>query len=148
MVWTTAQDVLLLGANPVVSVGAIYQFISPPTITNVIDFMPRFQNFLPPSLVANSMARAEVKTKASSRINKPNRVGLNFERVEFQGKELLGQDVSKLLPPLGLDLPRIELSEDIGYFDITFLDSEMLVIRQNTPGGCFVLVNVDTDTEP
>jgi len=94
------------------------------------------------------MARAEVKTKASSRVNKPNRVGLNFERVEFQGKELLGQDVSKLLPPLGLDLPRIELSEDIGYFDITFLDSEMLVIRQNTPGGCFVLVNVDTDTEP
>jgi hypothetical protein len=148
MVWTTAQDVLLLGANPVVSVGAIYQFISPPTITNVIDFMPRFQNFLPPSLVANSMARAEVTTKASSRKNNPNRVGLNFERVALQGKEVLGQDVSQVLPPLGFDLPRIELSEDVGYFDVTYLDSEMLVIRQNAPGGCFVLVNVDTDTEP
>jgi hypothetical protein len=148
MVWTTAQDVLVLGANPVVSVGAIYQFISPPTITNVIDFMPRIQNFLPPSLVLNSMGRAEVTTKASSRQNNPNRVGLNFERVALQGKEVLGQDVSQVLPPLGFDLPRIDLSEDVGYFDVTYLDSEMLIIRQNQPGGCFVLVNVDTDTDP
>lgn len=148
MIWTTAADVLVLGGNPLVSVGAIYQFISPPTVTNVIDFMPRYQNLLPTSLVPNSMARAKVITKASSRRNKPNRIGLNFERVEFRGQELLGQDVSNLLPPLGVDLPRIELSEDVGYFDVTYLDQEILVIRQNDPGGCFVLVNVANDTEP
>lgn len=149
MIWTTAQDVLILGANPIVTVGAIYQFIDPPIVTNVIDFIPRLQNLLPPSLVPNSMVRAKVTTKASSRTNAyPNRVGLRFERVQFQGQELLGQDVSQILPPLGFDLPRINVPEDVGYFDVTYLDSELLVIRQNAPGGCFVLVNVDSDTDP
>ena len=148
MIWTTAQDVLILGANPLVTVGAIYQFINPPIVTNVIDFIPRLQNLLPPSLVPNSMVRAQVTTKASSRTNFPNRIGLNFERVEFQGQELLGQDVSQLLPPLAFNLPRINVPEDVGYFDVTYLDTEMLIIRQNSPGGCFVLVNVDGDTDP
>ena len=149
MIWTTAQDVLILGANPLVTVGAIYQFIDPPIVTNVIDFMPRLQNLLPPSIGPNSMVRAEVATVASSRIHFPNRVGLSFQRVQFQGQELLGQDVSQLLPPLGFNLPRINVPDDVGYFDVTYLDAELLVIRQNSPGGCFVLVNVDrSDTDP
>jgi len=94
------------------------------------------------------MARAEVTTQASSRPMFPNRIGLLFEKVEFRGKELLGQDVSKLLPPLAFNLPRIDLPDDVGYFDVTYLDSELLVIRQNSPGGCFVLVNVENDTDP
>jgi hypothetical protein len=73
---------------------------------------------------------------------------LNFERVEFSGQELLGQDVSSVFSPLGVNLPRLELSEDVGFFDVAYLDEEMLVIRQNAPGGCFVLVNVAGDTEP
>ncbi len=148
MIWTTAQDVLVLGASPVVTVGAIYQFISPPTVTNVIDLIPRFQNVFSPSIIPNSMARAEVTTKASFRKSNPNRIGLNFERVEFKGLEFWGQDVSKLFPPLAFNLPRINLPEDVGYFDVTYLDSEMLLIRQNSPGGCFVLVNVQNDTDP
>jgi PAP_fibrillin len=150
MIWTTASDVLLLGANPFVSVGAIYQFIDPPIVTNVIDFFPRLQNLFPPSLsVPNSLARAKVTTRASSRRNQPDRVGLNFERVELSGQEFLGQDVSNRLSPLGVDLPRLELPEDVGFFDVTYLDDELLVIRQNAPGGCFVLVQVDgADTVP
>ena len=150
LVWTTASDVLLLGANPFVSVGAIYQFIDPPLVTNVIDFFPRLQNLFPPFLsVPSSLARAKVTTLASSRRNYPNRVGLSFERVEVSGQEFLGQDVSNILSPLGVDLPRLELSEDVGFFDVTYLDDELLVIRQNAPGGCFVLVQVDgADTAP
>ena len=38
MVWTTAQDVLVLAASPVATVGAIYQVFEPPIVTNIIDF--------------------------------------------------------------------------------------------------------------
>jgi len=154
MVWTTASDVLLLGGNPFIAIGAIYQFIDPPVVTNVIDFFPRVQTLFPQTLsgisVPNSLARAKVTTKASSRgPTYPNRIGLNFERVELSGEELFGQHVSKLFPPLGIDLPRFDVTQDVGFFDVTYLDDELLVIRQNAPGGCFVLVQVDSeDTEP
>lgn len=154
MIWTTAQDVLVLGANPFVSVGAIYQFIEPPVITNVIDFLPRIQNLLPLRLIPASLLRAEVLTRASSRTSEPeafNRIGLTFEKVSFNAREFLGQDVSGVLPPLGLDLPRLPDgvggSNAVGYFDVSYLDSDLLVIRQNAPGGCFVLVKVE-DTDP
>jgi hypothetical protein len=45
-------------------------------------------------------------------------------------------------------LPRISLPEDgPGYFDTTYLDEEMLIIRQNAPGGLFVLAKVP-DNDP
>lgn len=150
MVWTNAQDVLVLGASPVATIGAIYQVYEPPVVTNIIDFIPRAQALLPPSLALKSLVRAKVTTRASTRPNRPNRVGLVFEKVQLQPVELLGYPVD--LPPLGVDLPKISLvgsnSEDgPGYFDITFLDDDMLIIRQNAPGGLFVLVKVP-DSDP
>ncbi|KAL7561703.1 hypothetical protein ACA910_016465 [Epithemia clementina (nom. ined.)] len=159
MIWTTAQDVLVLGASPVVTVGAIYQVFTPPIITNVIDFLPRAQALLPPSFSISSLVRAKVTTRASLRPEYPMRIGLDFEKVQLQPVELLGQRVMDSLPPLGIDLPR--LSDQVlsalvgnsdpnmrpGYFDVTFLDDEMLIIRQNSPGGLFVLVKTP-DNDP
>jgi hypothetical protein len=150
MIWTNAQDVLVLGASPVATIGAIYQVFEPPIVTNIIDFIPRVQALLPPSFAMKTLVRAEVTTRASVRPNRPNRVGLVFEKVQVKPVELLGQEVN--LPPLGFDLPKINLagssSEDApGYFDVTFLDEEMLIIRQNAPGGLFVLVKAP-DNDP
>lgn len=150
MVWTNAQDVLVLAASPVATVGAIYQVFEPPVVTNIIDFIPRAQALLPPSMALKSLVRAEVTTKASFRANKPNRVGLLFEKVALQPIELLGQTVS--LPPLGFDLPKLDIAgmngdDGPGYFDVTFLDEELLIIRQNAPGGLFVLTKVP-DNDP
>jgi hypothetical protein len=148
MVWTTANDVLSLGASPLTTVGAIYQIFEPPIVTNVIDLLPRIQNLLPPSMVQNSMLRIKVQTRGSSRANKPMRVGLDFEKVSLNPIDLLGQDVSNTLPPFKFDLPRIlQITDDAGFFDVTYLDGDMLVIRQNSPGGVFVLVRV-RDSDP
>ena len=157
MVWTTAQDVLVLNASPLVTVGAIYQVFTPPVITNIIDFVPRPQALLPPSMSLSffSMLRAKVKTRASPRTGRSMRIGLDFETVQLQPVQLLGQSVMDTLPPVTVNLPN-QISNAIlnaftgssdpkdtnrpGYFDVTFLDDELLVIRQNQPGGIFVLV--------
>lgn len=144
MIWTTATDVLSLGASPFSTVGAIYQVFDPPIVTNIIDLLPRVQNLLPPALLQSSLLRAKVGTRASPRANKPMRVGLDFEKVSLQPVELLGQSVDSVLPPFGFDLPKLfELPDDVGYFDVTYLDSELLIIQQNAPGGLFVLARVD-----
>ncbi|CAB9502145.1 Probable plastid-lipid-associated protein [Seminavis robusta] len=150
MIWTTASDVLVLGASPVATVGAIYQIFDPlPVVTNVIDFIPRLQALLPPSIVPSSLVRAKVQTKASLRPGFPNRVGLWFESVNLQPVQVLGVD-AKQLPPFAANLPKLpgQPSDDgPGYFDVTYLDEELLIIRQNAPGGLFALVKVQ-DTEP
>ena len=173
MVWTTAIDVLLLQASPILAPGAIYQVFDPPLVTNIIDFLPRAQSLFPPdnnnnnNMAAaflpssiNSLFRAKVKTRASKRKGFPNRIGLVFERVQFQPLQLLGQDVQVFIPPLMIDLPKLafvpgSLSSSSssgndgggggpGYFDVTYLDNELLVIRQNEPGGLFVLRKVQS----
>lgn len=149
MIWTTASDVLVLGASPVATVGAIYQIFEPPLVTNVIDFIPRIQALLPPSLVPPTLVRAKVQTKASFRSGFSNRVGLYFEAVKLQPIEVLGADATNL-PPVGANLPKIPGTDNDsgpGYFDVTFLDDELLIIRQNAPGGLFALVKVP-DSEP
>ncbi len=166
MVWTTAADVLILGLNPIVTVGAIYQLFTPPMVTNVIDFLPIFQPLLTssssPLQQAGSLLRAKVQTRASSRIGRPMRVGLVFESVRLEPVQLFGNDMG-FLPPLAFDLPRLPsfLVESVastlrgengaaassadaaGFFDVTYLDSELLIIRQNSPGGLFVLTRVE-----
>jgi len=169
MVWTSAFDVVSLGASPFAAPSAIYQDISdPPVATNIIDFIPRAQTFLPSAISPPSLLRAEVTTRASSRRGKPNRVGLIFESVKLQPIEILGRKVDNL-PPLSVDLtwPRTLVEglagfvpgldslglkvdgEDAnadapGYFDVDYLDEELLIIRQNAPGGVFALVKVDS----
>ena len=69
LIWTTAYDVVSLGASPIVAPSAIYQDIRyPPTIINIIDFIPRIL------LGPTSLLRAKVTTRASKR--DVNRVGL------------------------------------------------------------------------
>ena len=91
-----------------------------------------------------------MKTRATQRTKPLNRVVLDFEAVQIQPVEFLGIDL-KSLPPLGFDLPRaspwLDAESSPGYFDVLFRDDEMVVIRQNSPGGIFVLVKV-ADDEP
>jgi PAP_fibrillin len=154
LIWTTALDVLLLQASPIVAVGAIHQVFDPATrtVANVIDFTPRAQGLFPPGLVPNTMVRATVSTRACRPAGAlpneyPNRVGLIFESVSVQPMEVFGMETT-LLPPLAFDLPKLpgpESSEESpGYFDVTYLDKELLVIQQNEPGGLFALVRVDS----
>ena len=178
MIWTSAYDVVSLGASPISQQSAIYQDISnPPVAINIIDFIPRSQSILPSSLSPPSLLRAEVATRASSRnVSTNDRVGLIFEGLKLQPIELLGQKVDNL-PPLTIDFTwqrtlaekLIELvpgldkssfgfsnegSEEVspdapGYFDIPYVDDELLVIRQqSTPvqgtGGVFALIKVDS----
>lgn len=147
MVWTTAVDVLLLQASPIFTTGAIYQVFEPPIVTNVIDFFPRIQSLLPPDVVPNSLLRASVKTRANERAGTPNRVGLVFEAVEVVPLQVLGMDLD-IFPPLGFNLPKLpgldQSTDSPGFFDVTYLDEEVLVIRQNAPGGLFALVKVDS----
>mmetsp|Transcript_15345 Transcript_15345/g.22863 ORF Transcript_15345/g.22863 Transcript_15345/m.22863 type:complete len:321 (-) Transcript_15345:124-1086(-) len=170
MVWTSAFDVVSLGASPIAAPSAIYQVITdPPIATNIIDFIPRAQSFFPSSSVPSSLLRAEVTTRASSRRGAADRVGLAFEGVKLQPIELLGQKVDNL-PPLSVDLtwqqglidqvasfvPGLEnLSSEgkddadaPGYFDIEYVDDELLIIcqqalPQQAQGGRFALVKVD-----
>jgi len=178
MIWTSAYDVVSLGASPISTTSAIYQDISyPPAAINIIDFIPKSQSILPASLSPPSLLRAEVATRASSRnVSTNDRVGLIFEGLKLQPIELLGQKVDNL-PPLSIDFTwqrtlvekLIELvpgldkssfgfsdegSEEVspdapGYFDIPYVDNELLVIRQqSTPvqgtGGVFALIKVDS----
>ena len=153
MVWTTALDVLNLGANPISTPAAIYQQIEPPVATNIIDFIPRAQSLLPSQLLPSSILRAEVKTRACERKNMPNRVGLVFESVKLVPLELLGVSMSNF-PPLGFDLPKLPSAFGVGdgtdgpgYFDVLYLDDDLLIIKQNEPGGIFVSIKVD-DCDP
>lgn len=153
MVWTTALDVLNLGANPVAAPGSIYQVIDPPVATNIIDFIPRAQTLLPTNF-PSSLLRAEVKTRTSKRASNSNRVGLVFEAVSLKPVEVFGMKAD-MLPPFSVNFPQIKF-EDIpgvdpetapGFFDVTYLDDDMLIIKQNAPGGYFVSVKVD-DYDP
>jgi len=139
MVWTTAADVLTLSANPLATVGAIYQIFDLPTVTNIIDILPPFQT-LAPSM--SSVLRAKVTTRAyktKDTVGESNRIGLEFQKVALEPVQLLGNDVG-FLPPLSFDLPRTPFE---GYFEVSFLDEELLIVRQNAPGGLFVLAKVD-----
>lgn len=134
---------------------------------NIIDFIPRAQTFLPSSISPPSLLRAEVTTRASSRNGRTDRVGLVFEELKLQPIELLGQKVDNL-PPLSVDFtwPQSiidQLAEFVpgldslgfssggnvdadtpGYFDVVYLDDELLIIQQQAPGGVFALVKVDS----
>jgi len=149
MVWTTALDVLNLGASPIAGPAAIYQNIDPPLAINIIDLVPRAQSLLPTSF-PSSVLRAEVQTRASARTNMPNRVGLSFEKVKVQPVEVLGMATADVLPPFGLNLPTIPGADGKsgpGYFDVLYLDDDMLIIKQNEPGGYFVSVRAE-DCDP
>lgn len=154
LLWTTGPDVLVLDVNPVVTTCAIYQVFEPPLVTNVIDLQPKIQALIPAAVgVGNTLLRARVQTRANQRAGRPNRVGLVFERVQLQPLQLLGSDID-VFPPLGFDLPRFAGAattepngpDSPGYFEVTYLDDEVLVYRQQF-NGIFVYIKVD-DMDP
>ena len=174
MIYTTAFDVLSLQTSPFFIPGAIYQVYdesgttsttsSITTVTNIIDFIPRFQSLLVSILPSSwsypsptTLIRATVKTRAcvppqQQRLTTiMNRIGLIFDSVSIQPIELFGIDSTKLLPPLALDLPKLPTFGTsstnpvaTGYFDVTYLDNDLLIIRQNAPGGIFCLIRTNT----
>ena len=160
LIWTTALDVLSLQASPFFTAGAIHQVFERSSdsnhavqqqgvVTNVIDFEPRVELLFPGS--RKSMIRALVTTRACEpAVRHPNRVGLVFETVTLQPQKLWGLDTSSSLPPLQLNLPRLPESfvTATGYFDVIYLDAELLIIQQNAPGGLFALLRVDSLNDP
>lgn len=141
MVYTSAFDVLSL-ATPVNTVSAIYQELNPSKqlAVNIIDLIPRF----PIPFNADAvLTRLKVNIQATRR--GPKRVGLIFESLEIQAP---WKQLFPFLPSITLDLPtkylkNISSSHDSpGYFDVLYVDEDMLIIQQNAPGGCFVSVKV------
>lgn len=149
LVYTTASDVLSLDASPVAGVGPIYQLIEAPgDVTNIIDLYPRFETLLPRGSFTSAL-RLRVLTRAAAR--SATRVGLTFYAAKAEPRALLGNDVSAFLPPLGGPLPRLPgaigtdpaTSTSPSFFEVVYLDEQMLLIRQNSPGGVFAAVRVD-----
>ena len=82
----------------------------------------------------------------------PTRAGLSFLKVGGRALTLLGAPLPPALAPPPLDLPfpfgrgaPADAAAEAGgaFFDVLFVDEEVLVIRQGAPGGCFVSVRVD-----
>ena len=151
LIYTNATDVLSLDVNPIAGVGPISQEISlPDGVVNVIELYPRASSLLPPSMLRTT-TRLRVGTRARAR--SATRIGLTFETVGVEQPSLLGFDVSKLLPPLSLPLPRLPGSDAAGadsdtspaFFDVAYLDTDLLVVVQNQPGGAFALVRETED---
>jgi hypothetical protein len=101
----------------------------------------------------------QVQTRARPR--SATRVGLSFERVGAEQLAILGQEVPDWLPKPKVDLPQLGLdvqrrifsvgddedprdaASNPAFFDVMYLDDELLVIKQGSPGGMFAAVAVD-----
>ena len=122
--------------------------------SNIIDFAPRFEANIPASISLGSTLRARVKTK--SKALSPTRVGLSFTGVALEPQSLLGFDMTfappfvvdfPTLPSLGLetDSSRDSNNNSPGFYDVKFLDDELLVLKQNQPGGIFISKKVQPE---
>lgn len=145
LLYASGADVTSLGANPLVSVGSIFQDITdPPAIVNMIDVAPRALSALPPAIAGGLDSTFRLKVYTRSIVRSSTRVGLSFEEFGGQPLSLFGSDsvasfeLPKLqLPfPFGPDGPAAQQArEGIGYFDVSYLDDDMLIIRQNSEQG-------------
>ena len=125
----------------------------------------------PPSLLRAKVAtRTSSRANMSNRVGLSFE-GLELQPIELLGRRVDGlpplsvdftwpgnllRDLAALVP--GLDLDDLGLTsgggsggagnrtndDAPGFFDVEYLDDEMLIIRQQAPGGVFVLVKVDS----
>jgi hypothetical protein len=147
LVYTDAPDVSSLVVNPLTVVGSIYQDIrQPPEVLNVIELSPRVLNA---QRSLDTTFRVKVFARALAR--SPTRVGLAFEKFGGTPVSFFGADVPPWLSPPTLSLPSLpfglaeplaEQLRDGAFFDVEYLDGDLLIIRQNR-GGYFVSVRVD-----
>ena len=162
LVYTSASDVSTLAANPLASLGGIYQDARElPIVVNVIDSFPRLLANLPPDAASKLATTTRLRVQTRARPRSATRVGLSFERVGAEQLAVLGQAVPDWLPKPKVDLPQIGLdvqrrifsvgddedprdaASNPAFFDVMFLDEELLVIKQGSPGGMFAAVTVD-----
>ncbi len=162
LVYTSASDVSTLAANPLASLGGIYQDARElPVVVNVIDSFPRLLANLPPEAASKLATTTRLRVQTRARPRSATRVGLSFERVGAEQLAILGQEVPDWLPKPKVDLPQLGLdvqrrifnvgddedprdaASNPAFFDVQFLDEELLVIRQGSPGGMFAAVAVD-----
>ena len=162
LVYTSASDVSTLAANPLASLGGIYQDARElPVVVNVIDSFPRLLANLPPEAASKLATTTRLRVQTRARPRSATRVGLSFERVGAEQLAILGQEVPDWLPKPKVDLPQIGLdvqrrifsvgddedprdaASNPAFFDVMFLDEELLVIKQGSPGGMFAAVAVD-----
>ena len=162
LVYTSASDVSTLAANPLASLGGIYQDARElPVVVNVIDSFPRLLANLPPEAASKLATTTRLRVQTRARPRSATRVGLTFERVGAEQLAILGQEVPDWLPKPKVDLPQLGLdvqrrifnvgddedprdaASNPAFFDVQFLDEELLVIKQGSPGGMFAAVAVD-----
>ena len=162
LVYTSASDVSTLAANPLASLGGIYQDARElPIVVNVIDSFPRLLANLPPDAASKLATTTRLRVQTRARPRSATRVGLTFERVGAEQLAILGQEVPDWLPKPKVDLPQLGLdvqrrifnvgddedprdaASNPAFFDVQFLDDELLVIKQGSPGGMFAAVAVD-----
>ena len=188
LVYTSASDVSTLAANPLASLGGIYQDARElPVVVNVIDSFPRCvsasptrsldvaddspirENIsrrrllanLPPDAASKLATTTRLRVQTRARPRSATRVGLSFESVGAEQLAILGQEVPDWLPKPKVDLPQLGLdvqrrifnvgdeedprdaASNPAFFDVMFLDDELLVIKQGSPGGLFAAVAVD-----
>jgi hypothetical protein len=152
LVYTNAFDVVSLASTPFTALRGIYFEIDRRgTSSNIIDFAPRLEANLPSSINLGSTLRARVKTKSKARSS--TRVGLSFVGVSLEPQSLLGFDI-RFAPPIGVDFPSLpslgfgaDSREDNGdnspgFYDIMYLDENLLILSQNEPGGVFISTKV------
>ena len=162
LVYTSASDVSTLAANPLASLGGIYQDARElPVVVNVIDSFPRLLANLPPEAASKLATTTRLRVQTRARPRSATRVGLSFERVGAEQLAILGQEVPDWLPRPAVDLPQLGLdvqrrifnvgdeedprdaASNPAFFDVMYLDDELLVIKQGSPGGLFAAVAVD-----
>mmetsp|Transcript_16108 Transcript_16108/g.42472 ORF Transcript_16108/g.42472 Transcript_16108/m.42472 type:complete len:302 (-) Transcript_16108:27-932(-) len=162
LVYTSASDVSTLAANPLASLGGIYQDARElPVVVNVIDSFPRLLANLPPDAASKLATTTRLRVQTRARPRSATRVGLSFESVGAEQLAVLGQAVPDWLPKPKVDLPQLGLdvqrrifsvgddedprdaASNPAFFDVQFLDEELLVIKQGSPGGLFAAVAVD-----
>ena len=162
LVYTSASDVSTLAANPLASLGGIYQDARElPVVVNVIDSFPRLLANLPPEAASKLATTTRLRVQTRARPRSATRVGLSFERVGAEQLAILGQEVPDWLPKPKVDLPQIGLdvqrrifsvgddedprdaASNPAFFDVMYLDDELLIIKQGSPGGMFAAVAVD-----
>lgn len=156
MIYTDAYDVLSLAASPLTLLQSIYQVIdSNGNSCNIIDITARAVSLLPSTLAMNLESILRLKVYTSARARTEKRVGLKFMKVQAVPLSLFGQRNLPFLPPLSISLPQTAIYPIIdafsgegkngesndntpGFFDILYLDEDILVIQQNQPGGIFI----------
>ena len=116
---------------------------------------------LPPDAASKLATTTRLRVQTRARPRSATRVGLSFESVGAEQLAVLGQEVPDWLPKPKVDLPQLGLdvqrrifsvgddedprdaASNPAFFDVMYLDDELLVIKQGSPGGLFAAVAVD-----